>query len=301
MTFVAWLRFRAWPCPQKWTHSLFAGVRYMRYGTSKKPQFESNNAGDLYPSHTMTQPAESFSNQEPSGDGGMLAEQRTKPKKRPWLVEMIIGAISGEHGRMHAAWLDGMTDFVMRYARFKWHLQRADAEDVVQDVADNLRDHLPTPANGINGSIEIKKFVLAVAKNVIIDRDRRKRARPEMVPLEEDVVVRSQRRWSDAASAPHDIEIRAFIYKVLAEMPPARRTAWELCQIEGLTYSQAAARTGTAFDTVRAHVRDGNKQIREHPDAPAVLALLPEPFGNVDVGKPDSKRPNNKRTNKEEQ
>lgn len=61
----------------------------------------------------------------------------------------------------------------------------------------------------------------------------------------------------------HRRELRRAIEDAVESLPPAQRTCFRLCLIEGLTSREAASATGVAESTVRVHIFRARNTLRE--------------------------------------
>lgn len=58
-------------------------------------------------------------------------------------------------------------------------------------------------------------------------------------------------------------ELSVSIHASLAKLPDLYRSAIELCDFEGMSYSEIAARQGTTIGTIRSRIHRGRKMLRD--------------------------------------
>ncbi|MEJ2869061.1 RNA polymerase sigma factor [Actinomycetospora sp. OC33-EN08] len=119
----------------------------------------------------------------------------------------------------------------------------ADADDVTQEVVIQLW----TALAGFAGTSAFTTWLYRVVVNRSLDHRRRHRPQPE--PREADLApVAGPERSVVAGEA-----VRAGL-AAIARLPENQRVPLVLCQIEGLSYAQAAAITKTSEATVRGRL-----------------------------------------------
>lgn len=77
----------------------------------------------------------------------------------------------------------------------------------------------------------------------------------------QELQVVDKARTPDLEYIDNDFAIR--VRQALNELPPVYRQAIELCDLEGLNYSEIADRQGTTIGTVRSRIHRGRKFLRE--------------------------------------
>ena len=139
---------------------------------------------------------------------------------------------------------------LMQYLRHHWR-NKSEIDDLRQDVYVRIYEYaqkeIPNPA---------KPFVLATARNLIIDRIRREQVVPiEIVADLEVLGLAADMPGPDRSAMARD-ELRR-LQAALDRLPPRCREAVALNKIEGLTGREIAARMGVSEATVSEHVDKG--------------------------------------------
>jgi RNA polymerase sigma factor (sigma-70 family) len=120
-------------------------------------------------------------------------------------------------------------------------------QDVYVRVYEAARKEIPDP---------VKPFVLAAARNLIIDRIRHEQVVPIETVADVDVLnVANDQPGSDRTVAARE-ELRK-LQAALDRMPPRCREAIVLKKIEGLSAREIATRMGISVRTVDRHLSDG--------------------------------------------
>lgn len=124
------------------------------------------------------------------------------------------------------------------------------AEDFVQDVFIRVWSRAATydTARG-----DFRAWLYGIARNTLIDLERRRRVRPELV------------REVDTAAPSDEIEDAVARWQVRAaldRLSPAHRAVIRLVRIEGLTVREAAERTGLPEGTVKSRLWYALKALR---------------------------------------
>ena len=136
-----------------------------------------------------------------------------------------------------------------RFLNRNWRNQ-ADVEDLRQDVYAHVlraaKEHIPDKA---------KPFVMATARNLIIDRIRRE----QVVPIDAadiDVIeVAADAPGPDRIASARDTMRR--LQRALDHLPPRCREVVVLRRIDGLSRQEIAVRLGIAEKTVADHITRG--------------------------------------------
>ncbi|HMS56467.1 MAG TPA: sigma-70 family RNA polymerase sigma factor [Fimbriimonadaceae bacterium] len=77
----------------------------------------------------------------------------------------------------------------------------------------------------------------------------------------QELQVVDKSKTPDVELIENDFAMR--VRQALNELPPVYREAIELCDLEGLNYSEIADRQGTTIGTVRSRIHRGRKFLRE--------------------------------------
>lgn len=160
------------------------------------------------------------------------------------LAPLVAGARRGEHASIDAL-----------YRRFApvvhgvllARVQRADADDLVQDVFGRALSHL----DDLRDAEAFPGWLLGIARRAALDQLRRARPLTEL-PVDTAAVSTSH---EDRLDAEHALAaIRA--------LPEAYREPLMLRLVEGLTGPEIAARTGLTPGSVRVNLHRGFAQLR---------------------------------------
>lgn len=160
-----------------------------------------------------------------------------------------------------------------RYRGLIWSIVRktlkvgADADDAVQEVFISLWRSAARfdPSKGS----EIT-FVGTIARRRVVDRLRRKTARPETEQVPDEVLEADLPPVSQALEIE---EAAGRARRALDRLPEQRRRVLEMAVLEGETHVSIAETTGIPLGTVKTHVRRGLMRLRE---------MLGEPAGGDD-------------------
>ena len=102
-------------------------------------------------------------------------------------------------------------------------------------------------------------FVATIARRRVVDRVRRRTARPAPEPLTE--LIESKEPEIDSKAEIDDEVQRA--RQALESLPEQRRRVLEMSLLEGETHAAISARIGMPLGTVKTHVRRGLIRMRE--------------------------------------
>ena len=147
---------------------------------------------------------------------------------------------------------EGLLGFISRRVR-----SRETAEDILQDVM--LRIH--QNANGIERAGAIGAWVLAIARNAIIDHYRSASVRRE-TPTESEIDTEAVDGLEAEAPDAHG-ELAACIAPLLKRLPETYREALALTEIEGLSQVQAAESLGLSVSGMKSRVQRARVQLKQ--------------------------------------
>lgn len=122
-----------------------------------------------------------------------------------------------------------------------------DEEDLVQETY----LHALRSASTYRGEAPVQSWLLAIARHVCADHVRRRARQRRLV----DRISRNTVR--DDAPQPESVA------QLLANLLPEQREAFQLTQIAGLSYEEAAAVIGCPIGTVRSRVARGRVALLE--------------------------------------
>ena len=157
---------------------------------------------------------------------------------------------------------EAMEACIAEYGGMVWSLAlrmsptRADAEEGVQEVFVDVWRHAGRYDSSVSSEAT---FVALLARRRLIDRHRRRRARPRFAHLDDAAAL-------PAAAVPSPIEAADEAERIrglLDRLRPEERRVLELALGEGLTQAAIAARTGLPIGTVKSHARRGLIRLRQ--------------------------------------
>lgn len=140
--------------------------------------------------------------------------------------------------------------------RFVAHLtDPQSADDLAQETFLRALGSLPRFA----GRASARTWLLSIARRVVVDRYRRNSVRPRSAALPD---------WRETVEQQQPMDLPGFdegvaLTDLLAAVPPARREAFVLTQITGLSYAEAAEVAGCPVGTVRSRVARAREQLVE--------------------------------------
>jgi RNA polymerase sigma-70 factor, ECF subfamily len=144
------------------------------------------------------------------------------------------------------------------------------AEDVVQDVFVAVIEHAGRYAPGRSGALP---WLLGIARNYV----RRCRSRRLLLPLPEDDSD-AGRRLGVGTDPVVDLtrqRHQAALSRALLDLPAAYREAIVLCDLQELSYADAARVLGCAIGTVRSRLSRGRARLARALCGPGVICQVP--------------------------
>jgi RNA polymerase sigma-70 factor (ECF subfamily) len=166
----------------------------------------------------------------------------------------MLASLDGD-AAAHKALLEALSGHLRAY--FKHQLSRigrspADAEDLVQEtlIAVHTRRHT------YDRSQPLTPWLHAIARYRLVDYLRRTKASAANLPIEaaEEVV---------AGDDPSAVESGLDLQRLLAYLSPRTRQAIQYVKLEGLSVSEAAARTGMSQSAIKVSVHRGLKALSD--------------------------------------
>jgi len=136
------------------------------------------------------------------------------------------------------------------------NLDDADVDDVVQEIFIRLVDVLRHQAYD-NGKGRFRSYLAVMVKRLLVDRYRRKMARPDVNPA---VALEELNAESDSPDAGTVLDVKwrfachqAAVNRVLAKsaLSPQSKEVFRLSSVEGLSNAAIAAKLGLAENAVR--------------------------------------------------
>lgn len=180
------------------------------------------------------------------------ADQMTISSDEPELRALMLAGLDGDEAS-HKMLLTKLSAYLRAY--FKNRLARSgrgpsDAEDLVQEtlIALHLRRHT------YDRSQPLTPWVYAIARYRLIDYLRRTNSTNRAVPVEEAEGVFA----TDDVSA---IDSGLDLAKFLTQLTPKVRQAVQFVKLDGLSVSEAAARTGMSQSAIKVAVHRGLKAL----------------------------------------
>ncbi len=172
-------------------------------------------------------------------DGGTAPDDRATRIDR-WLVAKARAGERGAYEELIRRHRDRIYRIALRITG-----DAADADDVTQEVVIQLW----TALSGFAGTSAFTTWLYRVVVNRSLDHQRRARRLTGDEPAETDLPPAADPERSVLAAA----ELRAGL-EAIARLPEGQRVPFVLCQIEGLSYAQAAAITKVSEATVRGRL-----------------------------------------------
>lgn len=103
---------------------------------------------------------------------------------------------------------------------------------------------------------ELKQYLFSTLHNIFIDTTRRRRSRPTMMPLNEEVATISQ-----PANQTKRLEARDMV-RALGELPATQREVVLLVGVEGMSYSDVSKVLDVPIGTVMSRLSRGRDSLR---------------------------------------
>jgi RNA polymerase sigma-70 factor (ECF subfamily) len=166
----------------------------------------------------------------------------------PELRSLMLAGLDGD-AAAHKALLTRLSAHLRAY--FKARLARigmvaADAEDLVQETLIALHTHRHT----YDRSQPLTPWVYAIARYRLVDYLRRSKGSAMDVPIEgaEEVLANDD---------PSSVESGLDLAQLMARLSPKARQAIQFVKLDGLSVSEAAARSGLSQSAVKVSVHRG--------------------------------------------
>ena len=180
-----------------------------------------------------------------TSDGAAAPDDGTSPGDRAaqidrWLVGKARAGERGAYEQLIRRHRDRIYRIALRITG-----DAADADDVTQEVVIQLW----TTLSGFLGTSAFTTWLYRVVVNRSLDHQRRARRLSGEEPTEGDLPPVAAPERAVLAGE----ELRAGL-EAIARLPESQRVPFVLCQIEGLSYAQAAAVTKVSEATVRGRL-----------------------------------------------
>ncbi len=164
----------------------------------------------------------------------------------------MLAGLDGD-AAAHKAFLARLSLYLRAY--FKGQLARigkapADAEDLLQETLIALH----TRRHTYDRSQLLTPWVYAIARYRLVDYLRRAKASAGDVPVEEAPELSA----GDDASV---VDSRLDLQKLMSQLAPKTRRAIQMVKLDGLSVSEAAARSGMSESAVKVSVHRGLRSL----------------------------------------
>src|SRR6516164_4378467 len=172
----------------------------------------------------------------------------TISSEEPELRALMLAGLDGD-GASHKSLLRKLSTYLRAY--FKGQLARigrspSDAEDLVQETLITLH----TRRHTYDRSQPLTPWVYAIARYRLVNYLRRSKGSAMDVPIEEAEEVL-------ADDNPSSIESSLDLDQLMARLSPKARQAIQFVKLDGLSVSEAAARSGMSQSAVKVSVHRG--------------------------------------------
>jgi len=172
----------------------------------------------------------------------------------PELRTLMMRGLDGD-ADAHRALLERLSNQLRGY--FKGQLARinhgsVEAEDLVQEtlIAIHTRRHTYSPSQPLT------PWVYAIARYKFVDYLRRTKASIRDVPIEDVNEITAQ---DDGAQVDSTVDLE----RLMAELSPRMRQAVQYVKLDGLSVTEAAARSGMSESNVKVSVHRGLKALAQ--------------------------------------
>lgn len=147
---------------------------------------------------------------------------------------------------------------------------KEDAEDILQDVFYQLVKTVETTLNPIE---EVASWLYRVARNIIINKDRKRREEelpPSSYADDTDLMTDLSEVLfdnGDTAPTPETEYMRSLVWQeletALSELPPEQREVFELTELEGLSVKEISAALDVPVNTLLSRKHYAVKHLRK--------------------------------------
>lgn len=163
----------------------------------------------------------------------------------------LVAAAQAGDRRAFAALVERNYDFVFR-AAWRWTANRADAEDVSQDVCVRLA----TAVRTFRGQSSLRTLLYTITLNAVRDWGRKRRREEAMV---KGFAVQS---LLDAVAIADEGDPVERMWDAVRTLPEQQRDAVLLVHGEGLSHAEAAMSMECSEKTVSWHLHEARKRLR---------------------------------------
>lgn len=142
-----------------------------------------------------------------------------------------------------------------------------EAKDIVQDVFLKIWKNRAS----IDARFSFKSYLFTISYNIIVDTMRKRvteqKFRDELIinALNEESVINEELEFKELNESYH---------KAVSELPPKRQQIYKLQRFESLSYQEIADKLDISVNTVRNHMTQAIRFLREKLGENTVLSLL---------------------------
>jgi RNA polymerase sigma factor (sigma-70 family) len=145
--------------------------------------------------------------------------------------------------------------------------------EIAEELASDVFLRLWEARSNIDPDKDIKPYLFTIAKNVAFTWLKR------MVTDQKMKAVFKSRYLSDQDNANQDVAIAAtmdlaLLRQIMSKMPPKRRRTFELCKIDGLSYTEASSVLMISKETIKDHVSLARKDLDKLANATDFIYML---------------------------
>lgn len=134
---------------------------------------------------------------------------------------------------------------------------RQEAEDILQNTFLRAYEH-------VMGNRNISyAWLCRVAVNLAVDYHRLSKSQGEREAVEDAIELSSNSAWANPESVLENEELGKYINAAIEELPLRQKKVFVLKNLEGLSHKDIALILGCSQDTVRAHLYQAMKKVRE--------------------------------------
>lgn len=169
-----------------------------------------------------------------------------------------LAALAGEARAGNARAFDTLARRV--YARVrKWAHVISNDHDEAEDVAQLVLLRLHERIDQFEGRSRFTTWLYRITRNVAYSRAQRARRRAEAFARRSPEIADSVEQDTERES--HD-RLEALVHFCVSELAPRQREVFELCDLQGLNSTEAAARLGITPSTARGLLMKARRRIR---------------------------------------